>query len=135
MTPCFKPTLAEIKSYVYNIISIADDSQTPIFFNDNSCRQSVWWDKDDDTDTDYDNYSFKQLRNLPKILGCTYQKACQANNCTILPTKIHTSSPDKCTSIFLDQHHHWIILNTNSVRPFLRAPYPIPTLTTIGSMP
>merc|ERR1711884_602712 len=36
----------------------------------------------------------------PKILGRTYQKARQANDRTILPTKIYTSPPDKCTSKF-----------------------------------
>ena len=51
-------------------------------------------------DTDYVNLSSKHLQNPPMILGHTYQTARQTNDCTILPTKIHTSPPVKCTSNF-----------------------------------
>ena len=56
----------------------------------------------DDSDTDsqkqsryYENaYFLEQFKNAPKIPGRTYQKARQANDRTILPTKIYTLPSD-----------------------------------------
>ena len=82
----------------------ADDPTTitdSIIF-DKKSNQKIDDDKsnDDDSDTDsqkqsryYDDaYFLEPLGNEPKIPGCTYQKARQANNCTILT--------DKCTLKF-----------------------------------
>ena len=101
-SPRFIPSLAKMKSYVYNNIPIiANNSQSPIFFNDKPTRQALWWNEDDDSDTDYDdNYSFRHLRNPPKIPGCTCQKAFQANECTILSTKSCLLSPNCSSKLF-----------------------------------
>ena len=65
---------------------------------------------DDDSDTDsqkqsryYDDaYFLEKFKNAPKIPGRTYQKARQANDRTILPTKIYTSPPDSTIDDAMD---------------------------------
>ena len=51
------PTLAEMKSYVYNNIPTANNSQPPIFSTDNTAGQLVWGSDDDDSTTEYDKVS------------------------------------------------------------------------------
>ena len=88
----------EAKTATYDDTAATDSivfDDKPVF-DDKTDRNA-----DDDDLSDEDDYStVYDLRNPPKISGCTYQKARRANDRTILPTKIYTSPPDKCTLKF-----------------------------------
>ena len=108
-----------VKNYLkYNKIKLNrksdnDDSKT------DSQKQLRYYDK---------AYFLEQLKNAPKIPGRAYQKACGANNCTILPTTIFP--PDKSTSKFFrlapPPDHPWYEPQYNhfSAHPILSSPVP-----------
>ena len=50
------PTLAEMKSSVFNNIPTVDNSQPPIFSTDTTAGQYVWDNDDDDSTTEYDSF-------------------------------------------------------------------------------
>ena len=106
--PSGKPTLEEMKSYIYNSvyntpylctawednipnfnnISTADNSQPPIFSTDITAGQPAWDSNDDDSTTDYDKvYSNDDEYNSFDLLSRSCQKVNQVEG------RKHTITP------------------------------------------